>query len=126
MRYSVTAILALGAILCASTALAMMCEALFDEAQQAYQAGDYDTAVRKAVSALEIEPGYRDAVPFLHKVLPQAYERHLTKLAEYERAYEKDRAAMQYEMLMELANSVKDFPHRFPLPDLQRATPNNN
>lgn len=106
-------------LLGASGAMAGMCDALYEEAQRAYQAGDYDKAVRKAVEALEIEPSYRDAVPFLHEVLPKAYGRHQQKLAEHQGANDGEQAGAEYKAIVELANLVKDFPHRFPIPDLQ-------
>lgn len=119
MKFVIATGAVLAVLLCASGAMAMLCEALFVEAQQAYEAGDYDKAVRKAVEALEIEPSYRDAVPFLHAVLPKAYGRHQQKLAEHLRANDGEQARAEQKAIVELGNMVKDFPHRFPVPDLQ-------
>lgn len=58
-------------------------------------------------------------MPFLHEVLPKAYDRHLQKLAEHERANDSEQARAEYTAIVELVNLVKDFPHRFPVPDLQ-------
>lgn len=118
MKYARTIVVALGIILWASSAPAMMCEQFFEEAQQAYEAGDYDRAVKSAALSALIDPKYPPPVPFLRQILPKAYDRHLEKLAEHERADARDRAEAEVRALVELAKQVRDLPHGLPLPAL--------
>jgi hypothetical protein len=108
----------LGIMLWTSSATAMMCEQFFEEAQQAYQAGDYDRAVKSAALSAAIDPKYPPPVPFLRQILPKAYDRHLEKLAEHDRANARDRAEAEVRALVDLAKQVRDLPHGLPLPAL--------
>lgn len=118
MKSVIAAGAVLTVLLCASGAPAMMCEQFFEEAQQAYEAGDYDRAVKSAALSAQIDPTYPPPGPFLREILPKAYDRHLQKLAEHERANARDQAEAEVRALVDLAKQVRDLPHGLPLPNL--------
>ncbi|GJQ21408.1 MAG: hypothetical protein HBSIN02_17630 [Bacteroidia bacterium] len=79
-------------------------------AERAYNAGDIVSAVAYAVQTLRENPGYADALDFLARELPVAYESFATRAQRAERAGDWDTAFALYEDITAMSDAVGSLP----------------
>lgn len=79
-------------------------------AERAYNAGDMVSAVQYAVQTLRENPGYADALDFLTRELPVAYETFTTRAQRAERAGDWDAAFALYEDITVMSDAVSSLP----------------
>jgi len=87
------------------------------DAEKNYNAGDFDSAVRKAVASLKEKPDYESSVQLLRKAAPQAYEQHEKSIEKYEQAKNWDSAVQEYDILISLVALVAGIPGNYPTVD---------
>ena len=84
--------------------------ASWGHAERAFKAGDMVAAVRYAVQTLREEPGYADAVDFLARELPRAYDDYSTRAQRAERAGDWDEAYRLYGDILAMSDAVRGLP----------------
>lgn len=78
--------------------------------EQAYRAGDMVRAVEYAVQTLRENPGYADALDFLSRELPAAYDSHLARAQRAEGADDWDAAFAHYQDITAMSDAVRSLP----------------
>ena len=84
--------------------------ASWSHAERAFKAGDMVAAVRHAVQTLREEPGYADAVDFLSRELPRAYDDYSVRAQRAERAGDWDEAHRLYTDILAMSDAVRGLP----------------
>lgn len=79
-------------------------------AEQAYNAGDMVRAVEYAVQTLRENPGHADALDFLSRELPAAYDSYLARARRAEGADDWDEAFASYQDITAMSDAVRSLP----------------
>jgi len=82
----------------------------YDRAEQAYNVGDYDTAVDRSVEKLQKKPSDEKSIEMLVTALPLAYKKHQEAAEKSEASLNWERAAIEYARITRLVDKVSSLP----------------